>query len=181
MKINWLRDKLLSVTAYFTLPDNKVKPVASLSNHSVTSDTAAPIAPAVGINIATFCDSAIDDNGKLSLLGAFDTIHSHQFPAIHPRCSLAIRLNFARDQFGKHIVKVRFLCSDGNVFFQDVNLQTVARSLLPDDFATTNNLIVNIEKLQLPKQGLYFIEIWLDDRLFTKLHLFAKVSQKKTP
>ena len=41
----------------------------------------------MNIQVAVLCDAATDDNGKLNLLGAFDTIYTQQLPAVHPQCS----------------------------------------------------------------------------------------------
>ena len=39
----------------------------------------------MNIQVAVLCDAATDDNGKLNLLGAFDTIYAPQTPAVHPQ------------------------------------------------------------------------------------------------
>jgi hypothetical protein len=36
----------------------------------------------MNIQVAVLCDAATDDNGKLNLLGAFDTIYAPQLPAM---------------------------------------------------------------------------------------------------
>jgi hypothetical protein len=43
----------------------------------------------MNIQVAVLCDAATDDNGKLNLLGAFDTIYARELPAIHPQCAVA--------------------------------------------------------------------------------------------
>src|SRR5271156_3834845 len=48
----------------------------------------------MNIQVAVLCDAATDDNGKLNLLGAFDTIYTQQLPAVHPQCSIALRVTF---------------------------------------------------------------------------------------
>ena len=35
----------------------------------------------MNIQVAVLCDAATDDNGKLNLLGAFDTIYTQQLPS----------------------------------------------------------------------------------------------------
>ena len=52
------------------------------------------------IQIAVLCDAATDYNGKLNLLGTFDTILTSQLPAIHPQCSIALRIAFNRIEEG---------------------------------------------------------------------------------
>jgi hypothetical protein len=151
----------------------------ALAAHVYLRSGHMPEMPTVSINVATFCDSASDDNGKLSLEGAFDTVFASQFPAVHPRCSLAVRLTFAQKQLGSHNVRVRFLGSDGNSFFSDVETHIDAKSVELGATTTANNLIINISQLQFPKQGLYFVELWLDAKLLTTLHLYALPPHKE--
>ena len=54
------------------------------------------------VQIAALCDSAVDYSGKLCLLGAFDSIYVQRFPAVHPHCSIALRLVFNQAEEGRH-------------------------------------------------------------------------------
>src|SRR5262245_65894925 len=65
------------------------------------------------IQIAVLCDAATDNNGKLNLLGTFDTIFTSQLPAIHPQCSIALRMTFNKIEEGNHKVKLNFVDEDG--------------------------------------------------------------------
>ena len=67
----------------------------------------------MNIQVAVLCDAATDDNGKLNLLGAFDTIYTQQLPAIHPQCSIALRVTFFSGDEGKHELKINFVDADG--------------------------------------------------------------------
>jgi hypothetical protein len=49
------------------------------------------------VQVAVLCDSAVDYRGKLCILGTFDTIFTTQLPAVHPHCSIALRLIFRDD------------------------------------------------------------------------------------
>src|ERR1017187_7676771 len=67
----------------------------------------------MNIQVAVLCDAATDDNGKLNLLGAFDTIYTQQLPAIHPQCSIALRVTFSSGDEGKHNLQLNFVDADG--------------------------------------------------------------------
>lgn len=54
--------------------------------------------------------------------------------------------------------------------------QMDAKSIEPGVTMGCRNLIININHLQFPKQGLYFVEIWLDAGLLTTLHLYTRLS-----
>ena len=65
------------------------------------------------IQIAVLCDAATDNNGKLNILGTFDTIYTSQLPATHPQCSIAVRMTFNKVEDGTHTVKLNFVDEDG--------------------------------------------------------------------
>ena len=60
----------------------------------------------MNIQVAVLCDAAADYNGKLNLLGTFDTVFTGKLPAIHPQCSIALRIIFERIEEGSHKVKL---------------------------------------------------------------------------
>ena len=114
------------------------------------------------IQVAALCDSAVDYSGKLCLLGAFDTIIAQSLPAIHPQCSIALRLVFRKEEEGRHSVRVNFVDEDGKSIIPP--LETLIEVRLPEDFYfSTNNLILNLQQLNFQKEGLYSIDIAVDN------------------
>jgi hypothetical protein len=68
----------------------------------------------MNIDFAVVCDYALIDRfGKLSVLGIFQHIWVSQFPTIHPRLHLVIRLKGARTEIGEHKVQIRLTNQDG--------------------------------------------------------------------
>ena len=65
------------------------------------------------LQVAVLCDAATDYGGKLNLLGAFDTIHATSLPAIHPQCTIALRMTFNKVEEGSHRVRINFVDEDG--------------------------------------------------------------------
>ena len=127
----------------------------------------------MNIQVAVLCDAATDDNGKLNLLGAFDTIYTQQLPAIHPQCSIALRLTFSAGDEGKHALLVNFVDADGQPIakFPPIPVEVV----LPDDMHFgTRNFIVNIQQLKFDKPGLYSIDVLLDDRPQASIPLLVR-------
>ena len=55
------------------------------------------------IQLAVLCDAATDYAGKLNILGTFDTLITSQLPAIHPQCSIALRLTFQKQEEGRRV------------------------------------------------------------------------------
>jgi hypothetical protein len=135
----------------------------------------------MNIQVAVLCDAATDDNGKLNLLGAFDTIYAQQLPAIHPQCSIALRVTFFNGDEGKHNLHFNFVDADGRSIMPDfppIPLDVV----LPDEVHFgTRNFIVNIQQLKFEDPGLYSIDIRLDDHSQASIPLLVKYNPPPVP
>src|SRR5256885_2273377 len=65
---------------------------------------------AMYLDFAVIADYAlVDQAGKLSVLGIFQHIWVQQFPAMHPRLHLVLRLKGKRTEVGEHHVQIRLL------------------------------------------------------------------------
>lgn len=128
------------------------------------------------IQIAVLCDAATDNNGKLNILGTFDTIYTGQLPAIHPQCAIAIRMTFSKAEEGAHKVKLNLVDEDGkSVTPQDIP-PIPLEVLVPDEtIFLSRNLIVTIQNLKLEKEGLYSVNIAVDGRQEGSIPLLVKV------
>lgn len=128
----------------------------------------------MNIQVAVLCDAATDDNGKLNLLGAFDTIYARDLPAVHPQCSIALRVTFFSGDEGKHELRLNFVDADGRSImppFPSIAVDVV----LPDDVHFgTRNFIVNIQRLEFKEPGLYSVDISLDGQSQTSIPLLVK-------
>jgi hypothetical protein len=134
----------------------------------------------MNIQVAVLCDAATDDNGKLNLLGAFDTIYTQQLPAIHPQCSVALRVTFSSDDEGKHALQLNFVDADGHPIanFPPIPVEVA----LPEDMHFgTRNFIVNIQQLKFDSPGLYSIDVLLDDQPQTSIPLLVRHNPPATP
>src|SRR5881409_48306 len=70
---------------------------------------------AMHLDFAVIADYAlVDQAGKLSVLGIFQHIWVQQFPALHPRLHLVLRLKGKRTEVGEHPVKIRLADGEGN-------------------------------------------------------------------
>jgi len=64
----------------------------------------------VHLDFAVVADYAlVDQAGKISVLGIFQHIWVQQFPAMHPRLHLVLRLKGKRTEIGEHPVQIRLL------------------------------------------------------------------------
>jgi len=128
----------------------------------------------MNIQVAVLCDAATEDNGKLNLLGSFDTIYAPQLPAVHPQCAVALRVTFTAGDEGARQLKLNFVNADGHAIMPSIDIPVAVT--LPDDvhFAT-RNFIVNIQQLKFAEDGLYSVDVRLDDKSQASIPLLVKM------
>jgi hypothetical protein len=132
------------------------------------------------IQIAILCDAATDNNGKLNILGTFDTIYSAQLPATHPQCSIALRMTFSKGEEGQHKVRLSFGDEDGKPVMPNIDIPIEV--VLPEDtIFISRNFVVNIQQLKFEKPGLYAIDIAMDGRQEGSIPLLVKQMPAKHP
>lgn len=131
----------------------------------------------MNVQVAILCDAATDDNGKLNLLGAFDTIYAQQLPAVHPQCAVALRVTFAAGDEGQHKLALNFINADGLPVMPPMQIP-VAVTLPEDVYFVTRNFIVNIQQLRFTEAGLYSVDIRLDDKSQGNIPLQVKLAQR---
>jgi len=125
------------------------------------------------IQVAVLCDAATDYNGRLNLLGTFDTIYAPALPTQHPQCSIAIRIAFERNEEGRHALNLNFVDEDGQPIMK--NMQVPVEVMFPPDATfISRNLVINILQLTFAKAGLYSIDLSLDDRPLSSIPLAVK-------
>lgn len=132
------------------------------------------------LQVAVLCDAATDNNGKLNILGTFDTIFAHQFPAIHPQCSIALRVLFNKVEEGHHELRVNFVDEDGHSLMPPVPIPLDV--VVPEEtIFVSRNFIVNIQKLKFDKEGLYSIDLAMDGRQEGSIPLLVKQAPIQQP
>jgi len=125
------------------------------------------------IEIFALCDAATGDMGKLSMLGAFDTIWVAKAPVVYPQLTIALRVRFERIERGEHKVVVQFADADGKNVLSPA--QGVIKINFPDvQSSGSANLILNIQGLKLERLGEYSIDLAIDGQLKGALPLFVK-------
>ena len=112
------------------------------------------------LQVATLCDAAADYGGKLTVMGAFDTIAGRgAAPIIHPQCSLAMRICFRAEDEGSQRFSVSIIDADGKEIVPTFEPQFDVKLPAPDSFFVTRNLVVNMQRLKFPEPGHYAIDI----------------------
>ncbi|MGK0184717.1 MAG: hypothetical protein ACI9R3_000491 [Verrucomicrobiales bacterium] len=144
------------------------------------------------IQVATLCDSATDYNGKLCVLGTFDTICAQQFPVIHSQCALALRLCFRSDDEGTRDFQIKIVDADGTtvVAIPPQNPEKPDESAairvdvkLPQDaYFLSRNLVFNLFRLKFDRPGQYSIDITMDGQVQAEIPLrIMQLEQRQQP
>src|SRR5262245_10236821 len=125
------------------------------------------------IQVAVLCDAATDTNGKLNMLGTFDTIYTQQLPAVHPQCSIALRFVFTKIEEGPHKLKLNFVDEDGRLVMPSIDMPVEITFPEEANFLS-RNFVVNIQQLKFEKPGLYSIDVGIDGRHEGSIPLLVK-------
>jgi len=133
----------------------------------------------MNIQVAVLCDAATDDQGKLNILGAFDTINALTLPAIHPQCAIALRVTFTSGDEGAHTIKLHFVDADGRPIMPSMDIP-VEVAMPEDTHFGTRNFIINIQQLRFAAPGLYAIDVTLGERTIASVPLMVRLIQSQT-
>lgn len=116
--------------------------------------------------------------GKLVIVGEFDTIGAPSFPATHPSFFLVARLQGNAAEARVHRLAIRLIGPDGrSVLPQDPELQVQAVRV--HENVARANLLLNFGGLQFPLAGLYSFRLELNGARVGEvgLHLQHVVAQ----
>lgn len=114
------------------------------------------------LDFAVVADYAlVDQAGKISVLGIFQHIWVQQFPAMHPRLHLVLRLKGKRTEIGEHAVQIRLmdeadteiLGGSGNVTFAEP----------PAGVTDIEAAAILAFDVPFPHAGVYRFDITIDD------------------
>jgi len=129
--------------------------------------------PVMEVLTALIADSASDYQGKLCVLGSFDTICARQYPAVHPHCSIALRLLFRTGDEGKHTIQISFIDSDGKAILPEggPRIEFTMGEPPAQAFFWSQNFIFNIAGLRLPSPGQYSLDVLYDGKIVSRIPL----------
>jgi len=133
----------------------------------------------MNIQVAVLCDAATNDNEKLNLLGAFDAICTPQLPAVHPQCSVALRVTFFSADEGQRQLTLNFINADGHSIMPNFPPVPVEVRLPEDMHFLTRNFIVNIQQLKFPEAGLYSVDVRFDGETQASIPLLVKLIESR--
>jgi len=119
------------------------------------------------------CDAATDQQGKLNVLGAFDTVFTKEVPVVHPACAVAARIRFSKVEQGEHAVRICVIDQDGKEVVPKLDGKVSVR-LAQDAGSMAVNLVLNFQRLKLPDYGEYSIDLLIDGEQKASLPFFVR-------
>ena len=132
----------------------------------------------MNVEIFALCDYAADYGGKFTVVGTFDSIFAQQLPAVHPYCSIAVRLRFEKIEEGQKRVRISVCDEDGKPVLQPIEIP-ITVTVPPDSSSQTVQVVGNIGGLKLEQYGEYSIDIAIDGRREAGIPLFVKPAPRQ--
>jgi hypothetical protein len=115
----------------------------------------------VHLDFAVVADYAlVDQAGKVSVLGIFQHIWVPQFPAVHPRLHLVLRLKGKRTEIGQHPVRIRLVDDAGGELIGGGGTVTFAEP--PAGVTDIEAAAILVFDVPFPRAGTYRFEITVD-------------------
>src|SRR3989442_3889191 len=102
----------------------------------------------------------VDQSGKMSVLGIFKHIWVPQFPAMHPRLHLVLRLKGKRTEVGEHQVQIRLMDEEDAELLGGSGTVNFAEP--PAGVTEIEAAAVLVFDVPLPPAGQYRFEITVD-------------------
>ena len=132
------------------------------------------------VDLAVIADAAnVSQEGKLNILGVFDTIWARVFPFRHASMVFVLRVRADFTEQGAHRLEVRLIDDDGGQLFKAEGPLQVAggepgRPVKP-------HVVMGLSGISFPKPGDYSFEIIVDDRHMKSVPLFVVESLPMPP
>jgi len=127
----------------------------------------------MNILAACLCDSAADYQGKLCILGAFDTIIAPRFPATHTNCALALRFVLRAGDEGAHRILVTLSDPDGRNVLPGggANVTLNFAGVPAATHFASSNCVISLQGLVLPAAGAYSFDVYWDGEVAIRVPL----------
>lgn len=126
--------------------------------------------------IFTLCDFAQDANGKLNILGTFDSIAASKFPVTHGLFSIALKVRFAENECGDHKLLLKIINADNSVANEINGNITINRPVGGVDYSSFQ-FVANFNGFVFKEKGKYKFELFIDDEWISgiTLHVLPQV------
>ena len=124
------------------------------------------------VTLAVCCDAAnVSREGKLNLLGIFNSIQAAQYPCTHPHLALVLRVEARIGEEGIYPLELKLVDEDGHVLFA-IGGQVTLQGAEPGRPMTAQT-IMDINNFTLPRPGTYAFDIMIDKKVVRSIPIHA--------
>ena len=118
------------------------------------------------VKLALLADGAnVSREGKLNLLGIFDTLFARSFPTTHPQMQLVIRFEAAiREAGSTRQVEIQLVAGDGGILFRLPGTLTVQQHGGLGDTIRMDH-VLTLNHVQFERPGRYRFDVLVDGRV----------------
>jgi len=120
------------------------------------------------IEVFAVCEAALDQSGRLTVLGVFENINASQIPCVMPPITIALRLRFWPGEIQQHAVKFVVTNPDGRPITQMLE-GSGFNPAGSHERSQACNVIAQIQNLAIDEAGEYRVDFYLNDRLEGRL------------
>ena len=129
------------------------------------------------VEIFVLCDAATDYQGKLNVLGTFDTIWASNAQFVYSQFAIALRLRFSRIEEGDHKIKITVVDEDGKAVLPPIDAGLFVKPLVDGTPSTAANLVLNAHAPKIEQFGEHSIDLAVDGRQVASLPLFIRKAE----
>lgn len=124
------------------------------------------------IEMFTLCDFAQENDGKLTVVGTFDTVVAREFPCAHPYMSVALRLRFDIWEFGRHVFRVETRDLDGAPVMEPLSGSLDVRGV--GNATAVSHILFNAAGVRFAGPGVVAFVLFMDDREAASVPLYVR-------
>jgi hypothetical protein len=128
------------------------------------------------VEIFTLCEFAKNEPGKLTVIGAFDTIHVPALPAVMQMVGIALRMRFNQAEEGTKQVRFSIIDADGKLIIPSLQFP-ITINFPPNASSANFGFAATIQQIRFPSFGEYGIELAVDGRSEGSVPLFVRQFQ----
>ncbi len=127
----------------------------------------------MNIELFVLCDAATDQQGKLNILGAFDSLWAQKVPVSHPQCAVALRIRFSKIEEGEHNIRINVIDEDGHSVVAPFETKVSVGFAKVKVTSVAANMILNLHGLKFQQFGEYSIDLAIDGRHESSLPFYV--------
>ncbi len=131
------------------------------------------------LDFAVIADAAnVSQEGKLNLLGVFDTIWAREFPFRHAAMVFVLRVKADFTEQGNHHLEVRLIDADGGQLFRAEGPLQVPPG--PPGRPIRPHVVLGLSGVSFARPGDYSFEVMLDGRHLASVPLYVMEAPPRT-